>query len=361
MLLHVNLSPEPRAPSPERVVSLLPQVLGVCCAAMLLGAGAVSGGETPLADGQSEAVAGYIFGVPVSASNYAFAKRVALMFPRPWEEGLSAADRERAVWEALILHYEAFRRGVEPSAAELEDYINQALRSQQLAFTRAQDPQAYARWVQETLGEPVELFENQMRYLLQIDTLKETMRGSFAITVTDEEIRQEFLNEQHHVGGEYALFPSQAEAQAFYETVRSPNAWEVKKRDDPSWCRPFSLITLEAIIDLWGVSKEQIYAFHAMEPGSVGPPMPFGTTQWGVFRLLEKRTGDLKELPKRRTEYQEQLKAKQRHEALRRWVEELKASAQLRIVPLEAQSIQKSAVGSQRSDVRPEPSGDHQR
>lgn len=66
--------------------------------------------------------------------------------------------------------------------------------------------------------------------------------------------------------------------------------------------RPVSLMNLQAIINLWGVPKEQIYAFHAMNLGSVGPPMPFGK-KWGVFRLLEKRTGDLKDFPNERDAY----------------------------------------------------------
>jgi hypothetical protein len=256
------------------------------------------------------------------------------MFPRPWEEQQSPADRERSIWEALILHYEAFRQGITASDEEMEKRINSVLSSQQQPITRSNNPEAYARWVKETLGEDVHLFENQMRYLLEIDLLNDRMRASFPVAVTEPEMQEEFLNEQNHVGGDYVLFETKEDAEAFYERMKAPGRWEAEKAKDSNFSKPFSLITLEAIIDLWGVSQEQIYAFHALEPGSVGPPMPFGTTQWGVFRLLEKRTGDLQDFTTRRDAYYEQIKVKKQYEALKRWIDELKASAALKILPL---------------------------
>ena len=278
-------------------------------------------------------IAGVIFGVPVPASNYYFAKRVSYMFPHPWEEHLSDADRERAIWEALILHYESFRRGVTVSDKDMEEKINAVLKNEKQPFTRSGDPAAYAAWVKETLREDVELFENQMRYLFQIDQLKDEIRRSLPVTATEEEMQQEFLNEKHHVGGEMVTFETKDEAQAFYERVKEPAAWEAMKASGQPQVKPVSLMTLEAYMDLWGIPKEQMYAFHAMALGSVGPPMPFGK-QWCVYRLLDKRTGDLNDFPKERDAYEAQIKAKKRYEGLKKWIEELKGSAKLEIRPL---------------------------
>ena len=289
--------------------------------------------QTPSTVPPQESIAGYIFDVPVPANNYYFAKRVALMFPRPGEDRLSMEERERVIWEALMLHYEAFRQGIIPSDDQLEEGINGVLKSQQQAFTRRGEPAAYARWVKDVLGEDVELFENQMRYLFAIDLLKERMRGSFAVTVTEQEMREEFLNEKHHVGGEMVTFDAKEEAQAFYERVRDPKQWEEMKKAGAPNVRPVSLMTLEAYMDLWGISKEQIYAFHDLPIGAVGPPMPFGK-QWCVYRLLEKRSGDLAEFPKERAAYEQQLTVRKRYEALKRWLEDLKASARLHVLPL---------------------------
>ena len=134
-------------------------------------------------------LAGYIFGIPVPLGNYYFAKRALLMFPHPWEEDLDAQAQEEAIWEALILHYESFRRGLTVSDGELEQRINGVLRAQQQPFIRSQDPAAYAAWVQHTLQEDVVLFENQMRYLYQIQKLKDMIRGSFQ-DGTDEQLER---------------------------------------------------------------------------------------------------------------------------------------------------------------------------
>ncbi len=314
--------PGPAGQTPEQVID------------QALAASQVSAAVTVSpASGAPEQVAGYIFGVPVPVGNYAFAKRVAYMFPRPWEEGLAEADRERAIWEALILHYESFRRGVSLSEPDMETKINEVLKSQQQAFARSGDAAAYQAWVTKTVGEDVELFENQMRYLFQIEKLKDQMRESFPVTVSEEELQQEFLNEQHHVSGEMVTFDAKDDAQAFYETVKEPSRWEAMKAAGERTVRPVNLMTLEAYIDLWSVPKEQVYALHALPLGAVGAPMPFGK-QWCVYRLLDKRTGDPAELSKQHEAYVQQLNARKRHEALKGWVEELKASAKLRILPI---------------------------
>ncbi len=286
------------------------------------------------ASSSSEKVAGYIFGVGVSAGNYFFAKRVSYLFPRPWEENASSEDRERFVWEALILHYESFRRNISVSDEELEKRINSVLRGQQLEFTRSGQPESYTRWIKEKLGEDVELFENQMRYLFQIDKLKEQVRQSFVVAATEQEMQEEFLDEQHHVGGEMVVFDAKEQAEAFYSRFKDPSAWETMRSKGEYVVRPVSLMTLEAYMDLWGIPKGQIYAFHAMAIGSIGEPMPFGK-QWCVCRLLDKRTGDLKnDFPTQRSSYEEQIKTKKQYEALKRWIEELVASANLETLVL---------------------------
>ncbi len=281
----------------------------------------------------ADQIAGYMFDIPVPMSNYAFAKRVAYMFPKPGEESLTPAQRERLIWEALILHYESFRRGITISAAELDQWIDGVLKQEQLTFTKQQDPTAYQRWVTDRLGEDVELFENQMRYLMQIDRVKDTVRRASTVTVSDEEMQQEFLNEKNHVAGEMVTFETKEAAQAFYDTVKSPKQWEAMKAAGQPTVRPVNLMTLEAYMDLWGIPKEQMSAFHGLAIGSVGPPMPFGK-QWCVYHLLEKRTADLSQFPNERQSYYEQIKAKKQYHALQQWIEDLKASAQLKVLPL---------------------------
>lgn len=282
--------------------------------------------DTPL----GTQIAGEIFGIPVGMDNYFFAKRVADLFPRPWGAAdLPQDEREDIIWEQLILHYESFRRGIEATEEELDGMINQLLKDQQRSFIRQTDPEAYRRWVMETIGEDPELLENQVRYLIQIRKLKDQILQAQAVSVTEEDLQQEFFNEKHHVGGEMVVFKTKEEAQAFYEHMKFQQ-WEAVKERKEHPVRPVSLMTLEAYIDLWGISKEEIYTFHGLELGEIGPPMPFGR-EWCVYRLLDKRTGNLQDFPQEREAYQKQVEMKKKYDALKRWVEQLKESASLKV------------------------------
>jgi len=279
----------------------------------------------------SEAVAGEMFGVPVSRQNYNFAKRVAVMFPRPWGAAdVPAAEREPLIWESLLLHYLAFQRGIQAGEEEVDRMVNELLADAKRPFTKHSDPDAYRRWVVETLYQDVEVLENQVRYLIQIRRLRDQLLEEQVVIVTDEELQQEFLGEQHHVGGEIIVFDTKEEAQRWYERVRDPQQWEQVKAAEEVRVRPVSLMTLEAYVDLWSIPRAQIEAFHALPLGSVGPPMPFGK-QWCVYRLLDKRVGDLHDFPARRESYVQQVKRKKQFEALKRRMEELKQSAYLKV------------------------------
>ena len=168
-----------------------------------------------------------------------------------------------------------------------------------------------------------------VRFILQIRKLKDQFRQEAKVTVTEEEMQQGFLNEKNHVGGEMVVFDTKEEAQAFYPTVKDPKRWETMKKEAKHKVRPVSLMTLEAYMDLWAVPKEQMFAFHAMALGEVGSPMPFGG-QWCVYRLLDKRTGDLKDFPKERESYRQQMENKKKYQAMVEAISALKASAHLK-------------------------------
>jgi len=291
-------------------------------------------GDVPtrsFSSGGANPAAGEIFGVPVSMENYQFARLVARTYSRPWGASKMAPEkREDWIWESLILHYGAFQKGITVSEEEIDEIANQFLKGNKQAYTRQDDPEAYKEWVSNTLGLTTEQFENQMRFLVQIRKYKEVIQEEAEVTVTEEEMQQEFLNEKNHVSGEMVTFETKAEAQEFYEQFKSPKAWEAMKEKGESEVRPVSMMTMEAYIDLWSIPHEQMYAFHAMEVGTVGPPMPFGK-QWCVYRLLDKRTGDLADFPKEREAYVTQLERKKKYGVLVEKLEQLKIDAEKKV------------------------------
>ncbi|HEX9780009.1 MAG TPA: peptidylprolyl isomerase [bacterium] len=319
---------------------LVLRIAALACVALLSGCGGSdtdSPGAAPeeprpaAARAAEPEFAGRIFGVPVSVGNYSFAKRVALMYSPPFGMAHAAPERqEEHIWRQLVLHYEAFRRGIEATDEELNELAGQFLSANGQTFTREGDPDAYARWTEESLGLDPEHLDNQLAYLIAIRALKHQVLEGIEVEVTEEEMRREFLNEQRHVGGAMVTFETREEAEAFVRRAGTSESWDVMAAAGGVEVRPVSLMTLEAYIDLWGVSQEQMDALHALETGGVGPPMPFGT-QWCVFRVLEKRDEDPEEFPARRDDLLRQLEHRKRAAALEAWINDLEAQAAVEI------------------------------
>jgi hypothetical protein len=281
---------------------------------------------------QATGLAGELFGQPVPLANYYFAKRVAYTFPSPWGAAdLPEDQREARVWESLILHFEAFRRGITAEESEIEQMVDSLLKNAEQPFTRRSDPAAYAKWVQETLQHDTTLLENQIQFVIQIRKLKDRLLEEQPVSeATEAELQKEFLNEQHHVGGEMVTFDAKAAAVAFYAAHQTGAQWEALKAAGTPPVRPVSLMTVEAYVDLWSIPQATMDAFHALPEGSIYGPLPFGK-QWCVYRLLEKRTGDLAEFPAKRDSYVQQVTMKQKYESRNQWIEAFKRSANLKI------------------------------
>lgn len=289
---------------------------------------------SPAAASQSSApeteLAGQIFDAPVPMGNYYFAKRVHGMFQTPEERAMTPEQMEQHVWHNLVLSFEASRRQIEVTEEEFSQWVDSVLSVLELKFTRAANPDEYKKWIEETLKQSVELFENQMRYLATIEKLKREIVKEMQVTVTEEEMRKDYLNTENHVAGEYLLFDKKEEADAFYNENRDIAKWDAYKAASADKVKPFMMITVQAIVDLWGVPQEQIDEFHAMDLGMVGKPLPFGT-QWGVFRLLEKRTGDFTNYESKKENLQKRVEARKKYQAGQDWIKNIDKEAKIQV------------------------------
>ncbi len=284
----------------------------------------------PAAAPQAAEFAGQIFDVPVPMGNYYFAKRVHSMFQTPEEKAMTPEQMEQHIWHNLVLSFEASRRKIDVTDEEFSQWVDSVLSVLELKFTRTGNPEEYKKWVEETLKQSVELFENQMRYLATIEKLKREMVKEMQVTVTDEEMRADFLNTENHVAGEYVLFETQAEADAFYAEYHDVTKWESYKSANPDKIKPFMMITVQAIVDLWGVPQKQIDEFHDLPIGTVGKPLPFGR-QVGVFRLLDKRTGDFSGYDAKKEQLQKRVEARKKYQAAQDWIKNIDNEAKIQI------------------------------
>ena len=185
---------------------------------------------------QEQKIAGTFFGSTVHRSNYMFVLRTVLSFRSPWG-GIpnNRQQAEKRVWDELILSYEAHRRQITVEQNEIDEKITETLKGSKVPFHWKKSPGEYEQWVRETLDAPVDLFENQMRHLVQIKKLHQQVRDSINPSITEEEAFQEFLNEHNSLSVELAEFDALEEAQQFYQRVKKDSdAWEeaVKKDRD---------------------------------------------------------------------------------------------------------------------------------
>ncbi len=244
-------------------------------------------------ESKDKETAGELLGTPVPIGNYYFVKSALMIFGNKWgPQPTTPVELEDCVWEELMLSYEAFRRGIQVKREEVDQEITNTLQVEKLSFDWEKDKEAYAKWLKEKTNEPIELFENQIRHLIQLRYLRQQVMDSIQVTVTEEETYQEFLNEHNTLGIELIQFDDEKEAQGFYERAKNdPGFWDGEKQKSPERFKHPGFVALEFLMDMWKLPKTAVYEMMKMEVGEVYPPTPIYKGD-GVFKVLEKRPAD---------------------------------------------------------------------
>jgi len=293
---------------------------------------------TEVALSQGSDVAGTFFGNAVSSENYKIVLRTVLSFQTPWGGIPNNLEQvEKRVWDDLILSYEAHRRQITVEQGEIDEKITETLKGDNVVFNWKESPDEYEHWVLDTLKQPVELFENQMRHLVQVKKLQQQVRDSINPVITEEEAFAEFLNEYNSLSVELAEFDKLEEAQQFYEQVRSdPKVWEeAAKKDKESvsedrvFRRP-GFVALEFLIEMWKFPKGAVFDMIEMEVGEIYPPAPI-YKGYGVFKVLEIRRADDSNFSKRKESYFNQLRSRAKYEGFKDWLANLRKDADIQI------------------------------
>lgn len=280
-------------------------------------------------------IAGEFFGVPVPIGNYYFAKRVVLSFGANWRGSPQTEEElEDLVWQELLFSYEAFRRGIEVTDEEVNVEVDKILKAEKVDFNWRQDTNAFKKWVEEKLQEPVELFRNQIEHLVKLEKLRQQVLDSIEPEVTEEEAYQKFLDEYNSLGVELIQFDDSEieEAKKIYEEALSnPEAWEKKKQEDLKSFKDLKgPYALDFLIHLWGFKREDAYAMIDMKEGDFYKPSPI-YKGYGVFKIASTRKADPGEFEKRRDSYFEKLRMIKKYEGFKEWAERLKEQANIKV------------------------------
>lgn len=279
---------------------------------------------------QEPTVAGEFFGVPVSMDNYRFAKAAVMIFRGQWgRDPQTPAELEDRVWEDLLLSYEAYRRHITVSQKEVDEELDKILKAENVVFDRSTDRAAYEKWVMDRTKQKPEVFENQLRHLMQLKRLREVMMDAVRPSVTEEEAYQEYLNEYNTLAVEFVRFDDESEAQAYYQKMKNVRSWARQAKKDPKFALRPGFVSLECLIDLWKIPFKDAYAMLELKPDSVYPPTPV-YKGWGVFHTLEKREAEPEKFSELKASYEEQVKRRKQYDGMIAWVEQLKKDAQVK-------------------------------
>lgn len=281
---------------------------------------------------KTPAFAGEFFGAPVPIDNYYFVKSVIRVFGNKWgPQPQTPEEEEGVIWEQLLFSYEAFRRGITASDEEFNNEIENLLKQDNVSFDWKTDKESYSEWVKKKTGEPVTLFENQMRHLYQIHKLREQVMNSSEPSVSNKEAFGEFQNENNNLGIEFSIFTDKKSADVFYrKALRNAKFWDEERERKPDDFKGPSSMSLEAWIDLWKIPKEDAYKMLRVKDGSIYPPTPI-YNGYAVFRVTGKGLADNSRFLKYKKSYYEQIKTRKRYIALGEWIKELKKEANIKV------------------------------
>lgn len=276
------------------------------------------------------------WGIKVPLGNYYFIKGAIVLFGTRWGASPQTPEElEERTWDQLLLSYEAFRRDIKVEQKEVEEEITKTLSSEKITFDWKQDKEAYAKWLKDRTGETIELFENQLRHLLQLEKLRQQVLETIKPAVTEQEAYQEFLNEYNTLELELVQFDEQKDAESYYQKMKDPALWEAEAKKDPKFAKRPGFVSLEFLMDMWKIPKDDLYKMLTQEENSTYPPTTV-YKGYGVFRILKKRVAQESEFPKLRDSYFKQVEMIKKYEGLKLWLKQLKEEAKIKKYELPA-------------------------
>lgn len=274
--------------------------------------------------------AGQFFDVLVPIENYSFARSVLVVFGNKFGgQPRTPEEFDDCVWDHLLYSYEAFRRGIVVQREEIDKEIDDIMKSGGADFDWKKDKEAYAKWIKAKTNEPAELFENQIKHLLEIQKVRDRVMAEIEPAVTNKEAYQAFLDEQNHLGVELVEFAKKKDAIGFYQKAgANPGFWEEEKAMTPKNFKSLDAVTLIFLMDLWKFPRSAVYEMMRMKKGEIHGPSPI-YRGYGVFKILGQRHADTSQYKNGKAAYFEKIKARKRYEGLGKWFENLKSEAKI--------------------------------
>ncbi len=270
------------------------------------------------------------WGIKIPLANYYIIKSAITVFGARWGKTPTTPEElEERTWEQIMLSYEAFRRDIKVEQSEVSEEVNKILKSEKVTFDWKQDRLSYEKWVKEKMGGSVELFENQLKHQIQLEKLRQQVLNTIKPVVTEKEAFQEFLNEYNTLELELAKFDALKDAEDFYKKMQNPKKWEKEAKKDAKFYQHPGFVSLEFLMDMWKIPKDDLYKMLKMEDNAIYPATPI-YKGYGVFRILKKRVAQDTDFPKLKDSYFRQVESIKKYEGLGLWVKQLKVESKIK-------------------------------
>lgn len=247
---------------------------------------------------------GEAFGKPISRATFLNYYKTALLFTRSGAKTERTDEETRQeAWQNLVFIKEARETGIRIPKEEVVSEVKRLLAEKNTEY----GGEKYRVWVLTNFNEDPETFDTRIEELLMVNKLLK-LKLDPEVEVTDQEAKDKFLNGYNSFESEYILFGKDMskEAADFARQVKNnPKLWFdtfVQKKPlgqkGASW---INVMSLEALIDLWLIPREDAYRILNSKPGDfIAAKNYYGDV---VFRLLYVKKADLKEFDAAKKEY----------------------------------------------------------
>ncbi len=286
--------------------------------------------ETPLVSA-STAIIGEAFGKPVTAEEFFYYLKTAALFTRAGG-GDKARDEEETrqeAWQNLIFLHEARELNITESQEEVKKELERLLLEKDVIY----GSENYYGWIKKQFDEDATTFERRIQDLLTINKFIE-IKTNPEVSVTEEEMKQKFLNQYNSFESEYIRFENEEEAKEFLEKVKAnPRVWketyDEKKALGQKGATWINVMSLEALIDLWQIPKDDAYRILSRSEGDfIAAKFFYGD---GVFRLLSKKEADMEKYTEQKKEYyRDMLTSSRKRKIVKDYFEDLLKRANYR-------------------------------
>jgi peptidylprolyl isomerase len=270
----------------------------------------------------TQVIVGEAFGKPVTADEFIYYYKTAAIFTRSGKANRTEEDIRQEAWQNLIFIHEAKELNIIVSPEELKEELERLMAEKDIEY----GSEDYHEYIKKQFNEDSNTFEHRIEDLLIINKFM-AIKTNPEVTVTEEEMKQKFLNQYNSFESEYIRFDTEEAAKEFLEKVKkNPKLWketyDEKKSLGQKGASWINIMSLEALIDLWNIPKEDAYRILSHNEGDfIVAKFYYGDA---VFRLLQKKEADIKKYDeKKRKYYKDMLTAVKKRKIIKEYFEEL--------------------------------------